>query len=372
MQAAFDFPRGEAMQVKHIREVTTMHFVNWLEKHTEMLPWKEFPTERGRIALQKAKRHGDLQNPSCAVIDGMYIVTVSEEGKAPYERAFPITEYIRFDFVSLDAKRTEITTTCIAEEPILAYCDELLAEIEQRWHTENDTKQQEIPSRSHTQRDMPAENTGDSSSSSDSTQGLQSKNLRIVWTDQSESEISRLPNLPTPRDMPVPENPFIAFEDNWEVIDNNLVEASHLFFIQLIEHSEWTWFRVIALPGENREKVEIIGNRDGIDAHVRIKVRRSRLFVESDYRDWAVLSKGYEIFRQFLIQQGYVKPPKKRILGLRADYLVVAVVLGIMISLASLVLSPDWARSNLALVVLFPVGFAGATAVIANVRRAFE
>lgn len=62
----------------------------------------------------------------------------------------------------------------------------------------------------------------------------------------------------------------------------------------------------------------------------------------------------------------------KRIFGLRAEYLIAAIILGIIISVVSLFVFPDWAHSNLTLVILFPFGFAAATTFIANLRKAFE
>lgn len=75
-------------------------------------------------------------------------------------------------------------------------------------------------------------------------------------------------------------------------------------------------------------------------------------------------------------EQAGAKPRKeskrKRIFGLRTEYLIAAIILGIIISVVSLFVFPDWARSNLTLVILFPFGFATATTIIANFRKAFE
>lgn len=46
-------------------------------------------------------------------------------------------------------------------------------------------------------------------------------------------------------------------------------------------------------------------------------------------------------------------PKKKRLLGLRVDYLIIGIILGVLISGVSFLLFPDWARS-LTLVILFP------------------
>lgn len=63
---------------------------------------------------------------------------------------------------------------------------------------------------------------------------------------------------------------------------------------------------------------------------------------------------------------------RNRILGLRIDYLIIGMILGILISGVSLFLFPDWARSNLTLVILFPIAFAAATSFIASFRKAYE
>jgi hypothetical protein len=63
---------------------------------------------------------------------------------------------------------------------------------------------------------------------------------------------------------------------------------------------------------------------------------------------------------------------RKRIFGLRVEYLIAAIILAIFIIVSSLLLVPDWARSNLGLVMLFAGAFATAISLIANFRKAFE
>ena len=63
---------------------------------------------------------------------------------------------------------------------------------------------------------------------------------------------------------------------------------------------------------------------------------------------------------------------RKRIFGLRVDYLIAAILLDIFICVASLFLFPDWARSIVTLVILISVGFGAATSFIANFRKSNE
>ncbi len=66
------------------------------------------------------------------------------------------------------------------------------------------------------------------------------------------------------------------------------------------------------------------------------------------------------------------KSKRKGLFGLRIGYLIAGIVLGIFISIASWFLFPDWARSNLLWLILFPIAFAAATNFIANFRKAYE
>jgi hypothetical protein len=204
----------------------------------------------------------------------------------------------------------------------------------------------------------------------DARQELPTQGLKLVWTDHTPSPIEGLPNLRTPLDLPASNNPNIVFEDLvWEVVDENLAEASYRFFrVQQFEHDDWRWFKVDS-PGQDKTVVQIIGNRDGIDAHITIRVRRSKLSVESDYHDWEVLQKAYEVFRQFLITQGYVRRQRKRILGLRLDFLLLAIGLSIVISLGSLLQYPNWAQSIPALALLLAFAFYAAIDVIGKLRK---
>ena len=117
------------------------------------------------------------------------------------------------------------------------------------------------------------------------------------------------------------------------------------------------------------------------------------LFVSATDSVWQKVKPSWELLCTEMERQGWIGASKlaassvahgqaeaepnkesdrKRIFGLRIDYLIVGILLGILISVASLFLSPEWARSNLTLVILFPVAFAAATAFIANFRKAFE
>jgi hypothetical protein len=69
---------------------------------------------------------------------------------------------------------------------------------------------------------------------------------------------------------------------------------------------------------------------------------------------------------------GSILPKKKRMFGLQIGYLIAGIALCILIIVASLILFPDWARSNFTLVVLIAVAFGVATQFIANFRKAYE
>jgi hypothetical protein len=81
-------------------------------------------------------------------------------------------------------------------------------------------------------------------------------------------------------------------------------------------------------------------------------------------------SAGAPIANQAVARQS--ESEAKRIFGLRADYLIAAIIFGILICIASLFLFPDWGLSIRALVILFPLAFVGVTNFVANFRRAFE
>ncbi len=66
------------------------------------------------------------------------------------------------------------------------------------------------------------------------------------------------------------------------------------------------------------------------------------------------------------------KSNEKKIFGLRIKYLIPGFVLSFLITVFSWFWFPVWAHSPLALIVLFSVSFAGATAVVANIRKAYE
>ncbi len=133
-------------QVTHIRRVTPAHFANWLVKRTANIYAERFPTERGRISMQPARTHhrGNWNIPTEVVIEGCYIYPHETDRNA--EVATRFFDCIRFELTPLDETRTEITTVCNESTPILAYCDELIVEMELRW-------QAEVQSIQHTVRD---------------------------------------------------------------------------------------------------------------------------------------------------------------------------------------------------------------------------
>jgi len=113
------------------------HFADWLEKHTLMIHGSDFPTERGRIALQRARSTGLWEKPSKVTLEGIYI-TAGEDDQS--EKAFPIGECIRFDLLELappPAARIEVSARC-GQPVVLDYFRELLSRIAERW-PETDT-----------------------------------------------------------------------------------------------------------------------------------------------------------------------------------------------------------------------------------------
>jgi hypothetical protein len=111
---------------------TPRNFAEWLEKHTLMIHGADFPTERGRIALQRARSTGSWEKPSKVSLVGIYVTTDTEK---EIDKATPIGDCIRFDLIELappPTARIEVGGRCDVPA-VLNYYRQLLSAIAQRW-----------------------------------------------------------------------------------------------------------------------------------------------------------------------------------------------------------------------------------------------
>ncbi len=117
-----------SQKVTVIANTTPTHFGAWLEKHTQGIHWRNFPTERGRINLQSARASGYQ-----ITMDGSYSCPSKDD--PDFETAYLLGPQIGFELTPLSADRTEITGYCNPSKPaaLVAYFAELLAEIAKRW-----------------------------------------------------------------------------------------------------------------------------------------------------------------------------------------------------------------------------------------------
>ncbi|MEW5870103.1 MAG: hypothetical protein AB1894_12565 [Chloroflexota bacterium] len=111
---------------------TPEFFGNWLSKHTLMLSFRPFPTEKGRFCLQRSRPADVIGNPGRVSIDGVYSYTNPEN--SDLEIALPSKEVIWFNLIPLSSDRTEIEAIIDVNVPsIETYFRELLEEIGKRW-----------------------------------------------------------------------------------------------------------------------------------------------------------------------------------------------------------------------------------------------
>jgi hypothetical protein len=113
------------METTLFLDTTPAIFAAWLEQKTRLVYVTDFPTDKGRIALQTSR-----YNPATGLVSmpGVYITPTNDAS----EQAIPLPDLIVFRIVRLAPERIEVAVRC--DQPALQrYCLELLAEIAQRW-----------------------------------------------------------------------------------------------------------------------------------------------------------------------------------------------------------------------------------------------
>ncbi len=105
------------------------YFANWLEKYTADAPNESFPTDKGRIGLQRARRSTRYVSSNVMAMDGYYIYP-NDDGTS--ERAWPVSELIRFEMTPLSQNRTDVTSEC-NQWVVLPYFCRLLGAVAERW-----------------------------------------------------------------------------------------------------------------------------------------------------------------------------------------------------------------------------------------------
>mgnify|MGYP005844859309 CR=1 FL=1 len=104
------------------------YITNWLEQYTRTVWLHSFPTEKGRITLQRCRTE-QRYGYHLAIIGGFYIVANEKENT---ETAWPQSSVIEFKLTPLSDNRTEIEARC--HQPLVApYFLELLVEMAKRW-----------------------------------------------------------------------------------------------------------------------------------------------------------------------------------------------------------------------------------------------
>lgn len=126
-------------------DTTAELFVQWLADHTQMVPYRNFSTEKGRLVLQGIRPPHSIQSPTTLSMEAIYIVPQADRDA---EKGMPIGSAITFRVIPLSSERIEVEAKC--HQPAVAgYSRELLAEIRQRWpvkETVSDLKSEPSPS----------------------------------------------------------------------------------------------------------------------------------------------------------------------------------------------------------------------------------
>jgi len=110
-------------------DTTATLFAQWLADYTRMVPYRDFPTEKGRLVLQSIRPAMSIQAPISLTMDTLHVIP--KEGEDA-EIVWPVGAAIAFRVIPLSSERVEVQAEChyIAVE---GYFRELLAEIKQRW-----------------------------------------------------------------------------------------------------------------------------------------------------------------------------------------------------------------------------------------------
>lgn len=121
----------EGTLVKHktfFLDTSADYFVTWLRDYTRAAPYRDFPTEKGRINLQSAQPAYRPAGPTEMVMDGFYIAPSGDDS----ERGTHLHRLISFKIVPLGHGRTEVIAEC-RQPVVMDYFQELLREIGRRW-----------------------------------------------------------------------------------------------------------------------------------------------------------------------------------------------------------------------------------------------
>jgi hypothetical protein len=117
------------MQVTFFLDTTGEHFARWLENYTSDAPYRHFSSERGRIALQRARGPYSITGPTNIEMEGVYIKPSTNNDT---EVAQPLPRIILFKVVPLAPTRLEVTAKC-TQPVVMDYFKELLMATIERW-----------------------------------------------------------------------------------------------------------------------------------------------------------------------------------------------------------------------------------------------
>lgn len=107
---------------------TEEHFARWLDEVTKHIWMHAFPTDNGRITLQRAIATRNFNDVLGVSIHGMYMY---QSGPDTETATWPIN-MITFRVIPLASERIEVHAEC-SQPAVLGYFQGLMAEITKRW-----------------------------------------------------------------------------------------------------------------------------------------------------------------------------------------------------------------------------------------------
>jgi hypothetical protein len=114
------------MRTSFFANTTSDIFAGWLEHRTSHAYTEQYPTQKGRISLDRARFD---RARGTVVIGGAYYIVPKEEDS---ETAYLLSEVISFKMVPLAADRIEVLAAC--NQPVVGpFFEQLLGEIAARW-----------------------------------------------------------------------------------------------------------------------------------------------------------------------------------------------------------------------------------------------
>ncbi len=123
-----------------ILNTTTEFFTNWLEDYTRALPNEHFPTEKGKIIAQRARRANTFSTKSVLTIDGFYVYPAPNDPNI--EAALPINELLLFEILPLSTEKIEVRASC-HQPDMEGYFEKLINEVRIRWSDQKKTASNE-------------------------------------------------------------------------------------------------------------------------------------------------------------------------------------------------------------------------------------